>query len=94
LVGDSAGDIVLAGLALDLVLDLVVVTDMDTEVVAGGAPPFIILPYGVDGVVAEDPMDSTEIISPSAIVFMSITQTMCTEIVGAYTVKIIFVPEA
>jgi hypothetical protein len=39
------------------------ITDMVTEVVAGGVHPFIIRLYGVDGMEAQGPQDSMEIIS-------------------------------
>ena len=69
-VGDSAGGIVPDGSASDLVMDLAVVMDMDTEVVAGGVLPFIIPQSGVDGMEAPGLMDSMATIFTPIVIFM------------------------
>lgn len=73
MVGDSDGDIARAGLVWDLVMDMVmapVIMVMDIGDVDGGAHLFIIPPVGVAGMVQQDLMVSTEIISTCIITSM------------------------
>jgi len=69
--GDSAGDTVPHGLVLVSVMDTDTdITVMVTGVVAGGDLPFIIRPFGADGMEAQGPQDSMEIISTYIMVCM------------------------